>query len=367
MKHFLELNYYQFPTNNLSDILNKAKANVGYLFFLSKYYLKTTAIFQGLDNEALNKDTVIFLLLEAKGFNRFSHFIRLHQKVISLKPDYILIHGLRYGLYSFFLKKILPNSIIIVQVHGFARAPKRIKKMLYKWISLFVDGYIFTGRNNAKDWIETHVFPKEKLFEVMEGSTDFCLDKKSIKQKGSFLWVGRLDKNKDPLTILNAFKDYLNFNPEARLSMVYNDNTLLSDVKNLLNNSIKLKQSVFLIGELDHVALQKLYRKSQFFVLGSHYEGSGYALLEAMACGCIPIVTKIPSFKFMTDNGSCALLFQSGNKQGLLAQLKQTDKIDLIDYQQKVIAQFQNKLSFKAIANDVFKAFKELSNRKDCK
>ena len=55
--------------------------------------------------------------------------------------------------------------------------------------------------------------------------------------------------------------------------------------------------------------LEKIYNQHQFFILGSHYEGSGYALLEAMACGCIPIVTNIPSYKFMTNNGDCALLF----------------------------------------------------------
>lgn len=363
---FLDLNYYLFKTDNLSRILKKVKANIGYLFFLPKH-LKTTSIFHGLNNEIKTIGDVDFILHKGIKFNQWNYPIKLHQKLKKLNPDYILIHGLRYGLFSILLKRKLPNTIIIVQVHGFAKTPKKIKKLLYKWISLFVDGYIFTGHNNAKGWVSNNIFPKEKVFEVMEGSTDFSFDEKTIKQKGSFLWVGRLDKNKDPITILTAFEDYLIFEPEAKLSMVYNSNDLIIEVKAKIDNSKNLKGKVILIGELEHESLQKQYQQSQFFILGSHYEGSGYALLESMACGCIPIVTKIPSFEFMTDNGSCALLFQSGNKKELLDKLKQTNEINIENYMEKVLNQFQNRLSFQAIATDVFNAFQELSKRKDYK
>lgn len=45
------------------------------------------------------------------------------------------------------------------------------------------------------------------------------------------------------------------------------------------------------IEPADEIALKSLYRFSDFFVLPSQGEAPGLPILEAMACGCIPIVT----------------------------------------------------------------------------
>ncbi len=52
------------------------------------------------------------------------------------------------------------------------------------------------------------------------------------------------------------------------------------------------------------------YNSADYFVLGSHYEGSGFSLVEAMSCGVIPIVTDIPSFRMMTNNGKIGTLME---------------------------------------------------------
>ena len=40
--------------------------------------------------------------------------------------------------------------------------------------------------------------------------------------------------------------------------------------------------------------VEELMRAADIFTLGSHREGSGYALTEALACGLPPVVTDIP-------------------------------------------------------------------------
>ena len=50
--------------------------------------------------------------------------------------------------------------------------------------------------------------------------------------------------------------------------------------------------------------IEKLMRASDLFVLGSHREGSGYSLIEALACGLPPVVTDIPSFRIADRSGS---------------------------------------------------------------
>ena len=42
---------------------------------------------------------------------------------------------------------------------------------------------------------------------------------------------------------------------------------------------------------------------ADLFVLGSHREGSGYSLIEALACGLPPVVTDIHAFRTLTGCG----------------------------------------------------------------
>ena len=75
--------------------------------------------------------------------------------------------------------------------------------------------------------------------------------------------------------------------------------------------------------------MQLWYNSADFIISGSHYEGSGVAVTEAMSCGCIPVVTDIPSFRSMTGQGKCGLLFKPGNEQDLLAALLKTKEMDM--------------------------------------
>ncbi len=72
-----------------------------------------------------------------------------------------------------------------------------------------------------------------------------------------------------------------------------------------------------------------------------------------MACGCIPIVPSIGAFQFMTKNGECALMYDSGTIKSLERVLNESLKINRNEIQTKIEDQFKTKLSFEAIANDL--------------
>ncbi len=361
---FLDLNYHFFEDATIKKVLEKYRTNFGYLFSCTEK-METVSLFQGPRYFREKIEGVQFLAHKGKQLQKFSLPTKLHKRVASIDPDYILIHGLRYGLYSYFLKRKLKNNpIIMVQAHGYANAPKGLKKYLYKWIDASIDGYIFTGKKNAEDWVANGIFKEEKVIESMEGSTHFSSKDLTIKTPQSYLWVGRLDENKDPLTILNAFEEHVKKVPKATLTMVYNDNQLLDAVISRIRNSALLNERVHLMGTVDKGQMEALYRKHQFFIIGSHYEGSGYSLLEAMACTCIPVVTRIPSHEFMTNNGTCAFLFTPGDKDQLVQKLSETVNTDLGSMQDKIVEQFKSKLSFEAIADDIYKAFELLSKRR---
>lgn len=361
-KRFVDINYHYFSEKKLTSIIDNYAANFGILFHIGDKY-KVTSIIQSALSYEKQVDGVHFVSHKGRAFFKIDWPFYFHKKIYNQQPDYVLIHGLRYGFFSFFLRKRLPKCIILVQVHGYAKSPTGIKKMIYTWVGKYIDGFLFTGKKNAQDWIDTKVLPAHKVFEIMEGSVKKP-EKKSPKITDSFLWVGRLIPSKDPFTVLNAFEKYLVIHPRATLEMAFQDNTLLEAIQHKIATSTNLQKSTTLLGKLDKEELKKHYRKNQFFITGSHFEGSGYALLESMSFGCIPIITKIPSHEFMTGYGKCGCLFEVANEKSLLSTLLSLQQINLQKAENKTHRQFQEKLSFSSIAKDLMEIFETLAKNK---
>jgi glycosyltransferase involved in cell wall biosynthesis len=193
------------------------------------------------------------------------------------------------------------------------------------------------------------------VYEVMEGSTPFAMKNKTearavlgLEGKTVFLWVGRLNANKDPLTVLKAFAPFSKTHPGAKLQMIYGTNEMEQEVKQFIKEQ-NLDSNVELTGRLKREELEKYYQAAQYFILGSHYEGSGYALCEAMACGCVPVVTNIDSFSAMLDDGNCGYLFEPGNSSQLLRILEGLNDREQENLRDKVLDKFQRDLSFEGI------------------
>ena len=193
----------------------------------------------------------------------------------------------------------------------------------------------------------------------MEVSSVFKpMDKVIARQKtnayGSpvFLWVGRLNANKDPLTVIKAFLKYAAINPAANLYMIYHTDELLTFMQQIIDTSPQ-KNAITLVGKMPHSVLQYWFNSADIIVSGSYYEGSGTAVCEAMSCGCMPVVTDIFSFRMITDNGRCGLLFEPGNEAELLSALKQCDELDIMEKQETALEYFESDLSFEAIADKI--------------
>ena len=117
-------------------------------------------------------------------------------------------------------------------------------------------------------------------------------------------------------------------------------------------SSSLLKSNVFLIGKVAHEQIEMYYNSADYFVLGSHYEGSGYALSEALRCGCVPIVTDIPSFNMMTDNGKLGSLWRAGDTASLVMAVKNALSKPISEEGRGCIHYYNKTLSFDAIAEN---------------
>lgn len=204
-------------------------------------------------------------------------------------------------------------------------------------------------------WVQNgNMDSRDKIFEFPEVSSCFYpLEKSTALAKtratGSpvFLWVGRLNQNKDPETVVSSFLKFTVCCPDARLFLIYQTEELLFDLQALIAGQIHRDNIVF-IGQVPHDQLLYWFNSADFYISASHYEGSGTALCEAMSCGCIPIVTHIPSFRSICrDSG---LFFEPGNPEDLFAALMKTISLDIEIEKRKVLAHFKEEGSFESIS-----------------
>ncbi len=286
---------------------------------------------------------------------------QLHGYIKKLKPDIVLVNGLIFPLQVMQLRLKLGKSVKIIVLHRGEKPGRGIRGYLQKLADKRIKAYLFTSAEFGNAWIKQgNISSQHKIHEVIQASSVFYPADNytsrsilSVSWSPVFLWVGRLDKNKDPLTVVKAFIEFLKFQPAATLYMIYHSEQLLIEASNLINSDSKATRSIKMVGKTPHLQLQSWYNAADFIISGSHHEGSGIAVSEAMSCGCIPVITDIISFRKMTGPGKCGLLFKPGDVKNLLEVLLKTSEMDKEKERNKTLQQFRQELSFEAIAKKI--------------
>jgi glycosyltransferase involved in cell wall biosynthesis len=98
------------------------------------------------------------------------------------------------------------------------------------------------------------------------------------------------------------------------------------------------------------------------FVSGSHFEGSGYALIEAMSAGLVPVVTDIPSFRVIA--GDSGERWPAGDANAFAAALQRVCSGNLDDQRARVREHYERVLRWEAIAARTVAEYQALVNAK---
>jgi glycosyltransferase involved in cell wall biosynthesis len=99
-----------------------------------------------------------------------------------------------------------------------------------------------------------------------------------LRGSPAVLWVGRLNANKDPLTVLDGFERSVERLPHATLTMIYSTEELLAPVRRRVESAPALSARVHLVGTVPRDRMPMYFSAADLYVGGSHHEGSGYAL-----------------------------------------------------------------------------------------
>ncbi|HMQ35316.1 MAG TPA: glycosyltransferase family 4 protein, partial [Chloroflexaceae bacterium] len=230
------------------------------------------------------------------------------------------------------------------------------------------DGSLFTSGELARPWREAGLIgPRQPVYPVLEASTplrppDPGAPVPPLSGDPALLWVGRLHPVKDPLTVLEGLAGALADLPGAALSMAFGSAELLGAVRERAARP-DLAGRVALLGRLPPAELPAYYAAADLFVLGSRREGSGYALIEALACGLPPAVTDIPAFRAVTG-GAVGALWPPGDAAACAEALVRVARGDRASQRAAARARFAEALSWESVGRAALGAYADTVRRR---
>jgi glycosyltransferase involved in cell wall biosynthesis len=288
------------------------------------------------------------------------HFLpgdsQCHALLRRLNPDVFHVHGLDSPRQVAALCAAIPEPPIILQDHA-SGVPRVWRRAAMRRGLRAASGVAFCALTQAKPFKDAGLIAADTpIYEIPESTTRFAMGDQcearrvtAVTGNPAVLWVGHLDVNKDPLTVLQGISDAARVLPDLTLYCCFGNAPLLQAVRRRVEADPLLRSRVQLLGCVPHDRVELLMRAADIFVLGSHREGSGYSLIEAMACGLSPVVTDIPSFRSLTGAASVGRLWACGDAPGLSKALLAVAH-EAAASRSRVRAHFERSLSFHALS-----------------
>ncbi len=257
-----------------------------------------------------------------------SDFLSIFKVIKRSKPDVIVCFYVLHAYPLVLLKKILKFSLCVVatgsDVHVENNLVQRfVKKFIYRDCEL-----IFARSSKLKEEIEKEsdsrvmILPfgaDVSFFRPLNSRTDLRR-KWGVKPRSRvILTVCRLDKNKGVDVLIKSLR-ILNSN-DVNLFIV--GEGLERNALRELSVALGIRKNVTFLGFRKKEELLELYNLADLFALASYSEGMPRVLIEAMACGCIPIVTNVGDATAVVVDGFNGFIVNPGDYEKIAERTKE--------------------------------------------
>lgn len=160
----------------------------------------------------------------------------------------------------------------------------------------------------------THVVPLAHS-QVFQAAALLDLPHPLPTERPFLLFVGRRSHNKNFDGLLRAYGDWPRRNEVDMVAV----GPPWTEEEWAFLGARGLRPGVHRVEAVDDRELCRLYQRASAFVYPSLYEGFGIPLLEAMACGCLVIASRIPST--LEVAGDCPIYFDVGEEASFVRAL----------------------------------------------
>lgn len=173
------------------------------------------------------------------------------------------------------------------------------------------------------------------------------------------IFVGRLEEQKDPMTLLRGFERVKAEHPDLSLFFI-GDGSLRPELETYRDDAEL--EDVYITGFIDRAKVGKCMSLSDVFVLPTGLEGMGFVFIEAQAMDLPIVTTDIPHTKIVVHEDN-SLQFEPGDDEMLGEQittaLDDTMRNELIDQGKRAL----RRLSTDRQHDRVEAAFRDIIDR----
>ncbi len=271
------------------------------IFTFNKPYYTDGLNYRLIKNDLpLNLEYYLSYLFENRGKKIV---YRLKKFITSYKIEkYITKYNIVFIEYGTNAVLILPALIkykipFVVHFHGFDitsqlnfKVYKDDLKLVFKY-----DSAVIAASNHVKRLLVLNGLNEEKINVIRLGISITQIQFNNMNyQPIDFIFIGRLTPKKNPLALILAFNICLKHNSTLNLHIV-GDGELMQDCKLLVNN-LRINNSVFFHGSLEHKNAIDILMQSKIYVqhsvtsLKGDQEGFAISLAEA-ALLKIPVIS----------------------------------------------------------------------------
>lgn len=300
--------------------------------------------------------------------------------VSRLAPDLVHVNGLMFpGMLRAIRESVGGNCAIVAQDHS-GTVPSRSLLLRTvgrrRWRRAFdaIDACSFTARELARPWRDVGLPEDCPILEIPEASTTFdAIDRDDarlatgIHGAPAILWVGRAHAAKDPETMASAVHEVIATLPDAHVWVLVSaaeDRHALEELLRARLAGLKFHPPsapaprVHIFGPVPYARMPAYYSAVDILLSTSRHEGSGYAVIEAMACGATPCVTNIPAFRALV--GTCGDLWPVGDSSACAVALKSAAARRSLEQRHMVRQHFVDHASWRVIGRHTFDAYRAL-------
>lgn len=248
--------------------------------------------------------------------------------------DIIHTHSSKAGILGRWAVKIARVPVVVHTIHGFAFHDfmPAWKRQLYIHLErstrLYTDFFITVSELNRLEASELDILRLNNSQTIYSGINFDKLDRSSnlleIKQQlnipdgwQTVVMVGRLDPQKAPSYLIEAFAKVVKQYPETLLLLV-GEGTLRSTLQTQVQE-LGISEKVKFLGSREDVP--EILTVADVFALSSLWEGLGRAMTEAMLLGKPVIVPNIYGIPEIVHHNETGLLFPVGDVDQLAAHL----------------------------------------------
>jgi glycosyltransferase involved in cell wall biosynthesis len=150
-------------------------------------------------------------------------------------------------------------------------------------------------------WFDTEVFRPPSEPERRSAREQVFAEFGFPENSRVFAWVGRMDRQKNPLLLVDAFQRLQQSTPEARLLLV-GDGVLREQVEKRIKVH-GLQSQIVLCGLKPASIIAGYLQASDVFVLTSAYEGMPICVLEALGSGLPVVATNVGEISRVVQSG----------------------------------------------------------------